>query len=471
MFMSTVTALTDTRAKDITGKVVPMPAGSKHIISNTDLPYFMSKPDAFLVDIGKSILTGNVDANGNIADLPAIKIEDFYVVADGTDSLPALNRAMAYLDAGHGGIIDFPNAYYRFNGVIRPPYLDDPSYPNMKPLTFRGQGSHWNTGEQAAAAINGGTTFDIRGGTAYGKVQLRGLGVFTSTGITYTNLGTADTYPIIYTTNTTLKLKGNAFIGHSSLSGIACNQDAIVMGGTVATIGNAETSAFQGYGTIIEGNYYNHIQRAVYGRTYCNSTIVRDNTIWLQCGSNLGGGAAIEFDGDPALINFAVGNSLLNNLIEMFNYTYAIRMKVCSNSFISGNSGWDGSPQNLAVVYLENSSYQNTVLGAEGVPGKPYFLEGNPGANGNTYIGCDTSAKNGQTFAGQQGTTVFTGPAAPWATTVAALNAWTNTPLRGQAFATNGRKSAEAAGLGTGCPVWWDGTNWLTFYGNAAVTA
>lgn len=39
------------------------------------------------------------------------------------------------------------------------------------------------------------------------------------------------------------------------------------------------------------------------------------------------------------------------------------------------------------------------------------------------------------------------------------------------AYATDGRKSGEGLGLGTGTPVWDDGTNWLTFYDNSAVQA
>lgn len=38
-------------------------------------------------------------------------------------------------------------------------------------------------------------------------------------------------------------------------------------------------------------------------------------------------------------------------------------------------------------------------------------------------------------------------------------------------IATDGRKSGETAGNGTGVPVWSDGTSWLTFYGNTAVEA
>jgi hypothetical protein len=39
------------------------------------------------------------------------------------------------------------------------------------------------------------------------------------------------------------------------------------------------------------------------------------------------------------------------------------------------------------------------------------------------------------------------------------------------AFATNGRKSGEAAEAGTGCPVWSNGGQWLTFYDNTVVAA
>ena len=68
------------------------------------------------------------------SSLPSVKVEDFYEPIDGLDYLPSLNRAMVFLDAGVGGTIDFPGANYLFNGLIRPPYADDPTYPKMKPL-------------------------------------------------------------------------------------------------------------------------------------------------------------------------------------------------------------------------------------------------------------------------------------------------------------------------------------------------
>lgn len=53
--------------------------------------------------------------------------------------------------------------------------------------------------------------------------------------------------------------------------------------------------------------------------------------------------------------------------------------------------------------------------------------------------------------------------------TVAQLNALTNKVFGMTAFAGNGRKSGETAGNGSGCPVYYGGSNWLTFYDNSTV--
>lgn len=55
--------------------------------------------------------------------------------------------------------------------------------------------------------------------------------------------------------------------------------------------------------------------------------------------------------------------------------------------------------------------------------------------------------------------------------TVAGLPTPTSALQEGQAFASNGRKSGEGGGAGTGVPVWCDGAAWRTFYDNAAVAA
>lgn len=40
-----------------------------------------------------------------------------------------------------------------------------------------------------------------------------------------------------------------------------------------------------------------------------------------------------------------------------------------------------------------------------------------------------------------------------------------------QAFATDGRKSGEGGGSGTGVPVWFDGSDWRTFFDNSVALA
>lgn len=55
--------------------------------------------------------------------------------------------------------------------------------------------------------------------------------------------------------------------------------------------------------------------------------------------------------------------------------------------------------------------------------------------------------------------------------TVASLPTPSSTIKGATAFATNGRRSLEMAGNGTGCPVWCDGSNWRTMYDNTVVAA
>ena len=54
---------------------------------------------------------------------------------------------------------------------------------------------------------------------------------------------------------------------------------------------------------------------------------------------------------------------------------------------------------------------------------------------------------------------------------VAGLPAPSSALIGAIAIATNGRKSGEGAGAGTGCPAWCDGSHWRTFYDNSIVAA
>lgn len=64
----------------------------------------------------------------------------------------------------------------------------------------------------------------------------------------------------------------------------------------------------------------------------------------------------------------------------------------------------------------------------------------------------------------------FTAPVKPPSYTVAGLPGAANN-VGSMCYATNGRKSGEAAAAGTGVPVFSNGVNWLCFYNNLQVTA
>ena len=55
--------------------------------------------------------------------------------------------------------------------------------------------------------------------------------------------------------------------------------------------------------------------------------------------------------------------------------------------------------------------------------------------------------------------------------TVSGLPAPSSALIGAIAIATNGRKSGEGAGAGTGCPTWCDGSHWRTFYDDSIVAA
>jgi hypothetical protein len=55
--------------------------------------------------------------------------------------------------------------------------------------------------------------------------------------------------------------------------------------------------------------------------------------------------------------------------------------------------------------------------------------------------------------------------------TVAELQSSSNVPTGAMALATNGRRTGELGEHGSGCPVWFDGVVWRTFYDNSEVLA
>lgn len=281
-------------------------------------------------------------------------LQDGAVCDGSTDDTASINATIAYLFAHGGGTLTAPAATCRVTGQIAIPYTGtNPVHP---PLRIEGAGAQ-QTGSTYSVPT-GGTVWDMRYAGTYGKILDVGAGTLEITGITFLD-GGGGTLPWIYVTNATAKIYRNAFIG--SKSGTACDQDAIVFGGTTFSYGTADpTNAFQGYGAFVRDNFFDHIRRAFYGRRYCNGTVVEYNSVWLNSGTNLTGGAAFELEGGAD--GGTMGNVFANNLVEMIHYVYGMKVTNSANNVFVGNGFYDRGTV-TADIRLEGAGARgNTVI-------------------------------------------------------------------------------------------------------------
>jgi hypothetical protein len=256
-----------------------------------------------------------------------------------------------------GKWVQFPAGKFRLDGTIALTN-DAATPPKQRPLKIIGAGAHFS-GRGTWINVGGGTILDMLGVGDYGKFVTNGLGLLELSGLTFTD-SSIGTTPFLYTTNTTLLVHGCAFVGHWTRSGTACDQDAIVLGGTEAVEGFGNLDhGFQGYGTVIRENYFDYIRRAVHCRVYCNSITIDTNTVWTHAGSNLPGGAPIEVDGGAG---FAYGNTISNNTLEVVNYEYGIKLTRGNRNLLINNGVWDNTGMTLAHVRIDPGSHANVII-------------------------------------------------------------------------------------------------------------
>jgi len=282
-----------------------------------------------------------------------------HVLTNGSDQTAVLQAELNALTlSGAGGTLVLPSGTITIAGVLTLTN-DGATPPKQAGVTLRGTGSHWSG---RGTAPVGGTILAFSATDTYGLLKTNGLGLLRCDAVTFRNVGTTTT-PFIYTTNTTLHITECAFVG--SKTGSACDQDAIICGGLTNVEGyGGWNDGFQGYGTVISRNFFSGIRRAVYGRTFFNANVVSGNTVWNNCGYT--GGAAFELDGDAAGTaggSFTVGNVIADNLIELSNYQWGVRLRYASVNIIRHNSIFDPNvATGSAGVRVESVAQNNIVL-------------------------------------------------------------------------------------------------------------
>ena len=347
-------------------------------------------------------LVGADNVTGKLPDAVLANLDDRFpkpvkgavqskVETDGTDQTSVLMAEIAALLSSTGGTLVLPSGTVRIDGQIDLPFtLDTTGAPVQRPLTIIGQGA-WTSGRGSGVAQTpiGGTTLDLRyAGSGAAKFLTRGFGRLTVTGVTFTDLGTSSVQ-FFKTTNTTVDIQGNAFIGNPTKKGVQCDQDGVILGGTNVPSGldfdTSDNGPFQGYGSIVAGNWFNRVRRVVFGQTYCNGVVIRDNTVWQYCGSNIAGGACIELNSGNTL-NSVFGNVVTGNLIEVGGYPYGIALDYAQNNTIAFNNFYDQSATTLAYIRTRsvNAKHNNFALGYGYVGGNwggVQVSEASPGTN------------------------------------------------------------------------------------------
>lgn len=331
-----------------------------------------------------------VNALSSANKLPVFNVRDDYGAdsTGATDTTTAVINAITAAEAAGGGIVYFPGGKYLVNGHLLLPYTNyvSPTPPKQKTIIFKGEGASHNG---QGGVPNGGSILDLRyNGAEPAKILTHGLGLFKIEDLTLMD-GGSDSKPFLMTTATTLLVRDSEFYGTGNA------QDAIYMGGTGTDYTTLNNGPFQGYGSVIQNNYFNRIARAYFLRTYANATVFRDNTIW----AGSAGTAAIELLGDSG--NSTTGNIISGNLIETPGYVYGIKLTAyASLNVITDNNFYDPTGTTVAYHRIEDNTSQYNRISAAYMDGTKPLMSDNSGGNYNTII--DTSQSQTSTFIAPQ---------------------------------------------------------------------
>jgi len=376
------------------------------VTAMTDLRRAVWGDDARLADAETA-----VQPPGLLSYRTSFRIEKYGAVdvTGATDSGAAVRATIAAAYAAGGGTIEFPTGVIRIDSLPMIPN-NGAAQPVQPPMAFVGQGSHRDGGlDGSLATMAGGTILDIRDSSGIAKIDTRGRGVLTLRDLTLTNMGTADTIPFVKHTNTVLHVENVAIWGHSSKSGTACDQDGFQHGtaGTGYVVDGSATASYSGYGTTINGVYFNRIRRGIYGLRSCNALVASGLTFGFQCGADATAGA-IHFDGTG---DQARANQISDVIIESMGYVYPVYMVNANDNTFRGLQIWDHDATMVTAVYQGTNSGGNFYEGY--IPAPPLRISGlssaafRTGKSTDATLGGATTLVQPEVASASEGVTLF----------------------------------------------------------------
>ena len=285
---------------------------------------------------------------------------------DSTDDTSAFSTLLSTVNSAGGGTI----------------YLDGMCLLNSAEVTFPVSNGAGSIKQTAPIRITGGgpavaqdwgangltatpSGLDLRYNATDAKLVTLGTGNLEIDHITVKD-GGSDCAPFILTTNTVVNIHDNTFQG--TASGLnACN-DAVIFGGTGNSGGNATTSMFQGYHSLLFHNYMSNIRRAALLQNAANNVWVVANSCDTTCGSNVTTAITAITAGSPTLLTatahgYVIGSTFNINIFGATgqwtavngNFTATVSdantLSIPVNT--SGDSGAIGSPQYYSGAWID----------------------------------------------------------------------------------------------------------------------
>lgn len=331
--------------------------------------------------IGDSGWGTNLNTNMDLIDARLPRTVYFFkseyggVCDSTTDNTTALNTALSAIATAGGGTLVFEpcgTARYKFTSAnITIPNLADGegaggvppgvTYHTQRPIRLTGQvpGGYANgiTTPMGGAILD--FTFNTSGAA---KIMSFGRGLLEIDHLTIMDSSSPTTsIPFLLVTGTTPNIHNVTFIG--TKTGASADQDGIILGGTAPADTDAACSgpsdpdcAFQGYQARIKYIDFLKLRTVVKCQTWCNANVIESNNVWSSCG----GTAAFDVVGHSA--NGSTGNVFANNLIEVLNYTYGIRLSAyANNNTLTGNSCYDPDVGFVACHRAELGAQYNLI--------------------------------------------------------------------------------------------------------------
>jgi len=411
------------------------------------------------------------------------------VVCDGTDQSSRLLALMAAMKTDTKRRLEFRACTYRIDNIEIA--NDNATHPYQPSWQFVGAGEFWSNYDSSftPTASLGGTVFDMRGSNSLGRIRTYGFGALQFDNIVFTNLGTSNGNPMMYTTNTTLILNHTVFWGAADRTASTVNEDMIVLGGTATTYGSTNTNdAFQGYGTLINHPHFHLTRRGIIAQSYANGLAIKEPHFAFDtgCGSLTDCGS-IELT-SPSAAGYIVGGNITGGIFETKNYAYAVKATNVSQFTFNDVNCYDADTPTQACIGIFATGgltpFGNVVVGGSGPGGvKPYLIDNvgstgaqayNSPAGGGAFLATGTALQGYSQFqsitSGVNGYPNLLGPTTFTGGTSSLIIQPTPTTGAGKPFLVK-RSAAEASGPGAEVQAFaTDGTIYCNAGANAAVT-